>query len=168
MLGSYAPVAAAALLVGAVLAILPGASQAAPTDPRASVPQNITAKGVGASVVVTWSPPAWDGGRQITGYYILKSDRPYCFTLVANLGPVLKYTDSNVSRGSTYWYIVIAVTSYGQGQAPFYVNATVPLAKPRHAPGPPAAALALTLAVAALAREGLRRKRSGPEARPPR
>ncbi len=82
-------------------------------------------------VLLTWSPPG-DGGSAIMGYVVLGGIVQTNLEIIAELGVVLNYTDTEVSNGRTYYYSVYAVNSIGPGQESIVLPAT-----PLGPPGPP-------------------------------
>jgi hypothetical protein len=66
-------------------------------------------------VIVSWVPPASDGGSPITGYVIFRSNGTGALSRFVELGDVLTYLDESVVNGSTYRYAVLAVNSVGEG-----------------------------------------------------
>jgi predicted phage tail protein len=70
----------------------------------------------GASVVtLTWTAPADDGGAAISNYEVRRATSSGNEVLVATVGNVLTYTDSGLTNGQTYYYVVAAVNSAGAG-----------------------------------------------------
>ena len=81
-----------------------------------SAPQNLTA--VTASrkgVALQWSPPASSGSSTVTGYDVYRSTTAGTETLLASGVPGTSYQDSSAKRGVSYYYVVTAVNSAGQG-----------------------------------------------------
>ena len=88
-------------------------ASAAATVPAAPVLTAAT-PGVG-SISLAWKPPSSDGGASITGYVVSRATASGGETPLATLGNVTSYTDSAVSEGTTYYYVVRAVNSVGAG-----------------------------------------------------
>jgi len=93
-------------------------TQAAATAP--SAPQNFAASGGNGVVGLAWNAPSSNGGATITNYRVFRGTTSSNRQLVtsggcANLGAVLGCTDTNVTNGQSYNYIVSAVNSAGQG-----------------------------------------------------
>jgi len=66
-------------------------------------------------VVIRWAPPADDGGSEILGYIVYRSDDGGSPHVLAELGPgYSEYTDRSVGSGG-YTYSVAAVNTYGRG-----------------------------------------------------
>jgi len=134
-----------------------GAVEATPAK-QVGVPgavQSPRAEAKGGSVLVTWGPPASDGGSPVTGYVVLRGTGPGNLTMLAEVGAMMSYTDTTVERGRTYYYIVVAKNAAGQGErSGSALEAKVPEKGTKGSPGPmvAAAAAALVLAGAALRR----------------
>ena len=77
-------------------------------------PRSATAKGGPLEVVLSWTPPRDDGGSAVTGYRIYRGLSPGNLTLLAEVGPVLTYADTDVVGGTTYYYEVRAVNAVGE------------------------------------------------------
>src|SRR5215212_1758558 len=77
-----------------------------------------------ASVGLTWSAPASNGGAPITNYAVYRSTTAGNEAFLANTGGALTYTDTTVSNGSTYYYKVAAINSAGTGPSSNEVSAT--------------------------------------------
>jgi hypothetical protein len=77
--------------------------------PTAPVSPSGTISGV--NINLSWSAPASDGGRAVTGYRIQRSTDGVTFsTLVANtLSTGTTYSDTNLTPGTTYTYRVAAI-----------------------------------------------------------
>jgi fibronectin type 3 domain-containing protein len=74
-----------------------------------SAPRNLEAAAGNAQVVLTWTAPSSNGGASVTGYKIYRGG-----ALLTTVGNVLTYTDSSVTNGQTYTYVVSAVNSAGE------------------------------------------------------
>jgi hypothetical protein len=107
-----------------------GERSATPTGPP-TAPRSLAAAVVGGNVRLTWVQPANDGGTgSITKYRIYRattsggenlSAPPY-----AEVAAGLTYTDSSVTNGNTYFYVVTAVNSQtGEGSASGEASATI-------------------------------------------
>ncbi|QLH74977.1 MAG: BNR-4 repeat-containing protein [Methanomassiliicoccales archaeon] len=92
---------------------------AAPEDPDPpSAPLGLTAIISSHAIVLTWSPPADDGGSPVTGYKVYRSVNGSAYALLATLGAVLTYTDNDsLVAGTNYSYKVSAINQYGEGDA---------------------------------------------------
>src|SRR5204863_6021563 len=67
-----------------------------------------------------WNAPSSNGGAAITSYRVFRGTNSSNTSLVtsggcANLGAVLGCTDTGLTNGQSYYYIVSAVNSVGQG-----------------------------------------------------
>ena len=95
-----------------------GAAATVEATPRAeatapSAPQNVAAEPGDTVVRVTWSPPADDGGSDLTGYQIRGGLRTsWLTTSAAETGPA---TFSNLENGREYTFEVRAVNDIGEG-----------------------------------------------------
>ncbi len=93
---------------------------------RPSAPLNLQATAGDGRVMLTWSPPASDGGSPITSHPLYRSTSSGAETLLTTVGPVLTYTDTGLTPGVTYYYQVSAIN--GQGEGPRSLEASsVPL-----------------------------------------
>lgn len=93
-----------------------------PTVP--SAPLGIVATPGNTQIILTWTPPAYNGGIPITGYQIwrsLVSGNEILHTTVTN---VLTYTDTGLTNGTTYYYKLKAVNPVGASILSTEVSAT--------------------------------------------
>jgi hypothetical protein len=67
-------------------------------------------------VKLTWRAPFFDGGFPITEYRVYKGETPDDMELLAVLGPVYNFTDSNITRDKIYYYQVSAVNVHGESE----------------------------------------------------
>ena len=92
-----------------------GAPQAS-TFPGAPTLSATTASGKG--VKLSWTVPT-SGSSPITGYRVYRSTSPGVAvgssTLLASVGLVTSYKDSATTKGTTYYYLVTAVSAVGEG-----------------------------------------------------
>ena len=65
--------------------------------------------------ILTWTAPSTIGGSSITNYRIYRGTASGGETLLTTLGNVLTYTDTGLTNGQTYYYMVSAVNSQGEG-----------------------------------------------------
>ena len=89
-----------------------------------SPPSNIVATEGNSQVQLAWAAPSDDGGSPITAYKVYRSLISGGETLLATLGNVLAYSDSAVTNGLTYFYMVSASNSAGEGAKSVEVSAT--------------------------------------------
>ncbi|MCU1350681.1 MAG: hypothetical protein JWO56_3711, partial [Acidobacteria bacterium] len=85
-----------------------------------AAPQSLSASAGNGQNRLSWSPPASDGGATITSYRVFRGTNSGNTLIVtsggcANLGPVTSCTDTGLTNGQSYYYIVSAVNSAGQG-----------------------------------------------------
>jgi hypothetical protein len=139
-----------ALIALTVLVACAVTATAARVDRPAPV-TNLTGQAKGASAVLTWAPPSYEGSTPVTGYRILKGQTSDNFSLLKDIGLVLTYTDHAVQRGRTYYYHVMALNSAGQSAPAHVVNITIPLKDKANAPAFGTAAVAGVLIVATVA-----------------
>jgi len=66
----------------------------------------------GDEVTLTWEAPTGESA-QVTGYYVLRGSSGDRLGIITELGPVLNYTDSDIERGRTYYYSVVARSDAG-------------------------------------------------------
>jgi len=121
-----------------LLAILGSASTALAAIPGA--PQNLSASPGNGQISLSWSAPSSNGGATITSYRVFRGTNSSNRLIVtsggcANLNAVFSCTDSGLSNGQSYDYIVSAVNSAGQG-APSN-SATATPTSPVSIPGAP-------------------------------
>ncbi|MDD1747528.1 MAG: fibronectin type III domain-containing protein [Methanomassiliicoccales archaeon] len=103
------------LTMGEVIPVIPG------------VPTDLVATAGDGKVTLTWNPPISNGGSAITSYKVYRGTVSENETLLVILGNVQTYNDTGLNNSHTYYYLVSAVSSVGEG-APAGVSAT-PIAK---------------------------------------
>ncbi|MEM4293235.1 MAG: fibronectin type III domain-containing protein, partial [Thermoplasmata archaeon] len=86
-----------------------------PPQPPAK-PLNLSLVATYAKVSFIWDPPANDGGAPITNYKIYRGNSSGNETLLATVGNITNYTDTDVTIWTEYFYQVAAVNSAGEGQ----------------------------------------------------
>jgi len=97
---------------------------AIPTLPDA--PENVKIKpGVG-QLNISWSPPFFDGGIEITNYRIYRGSSVEDMTMLKELGNVYFYADNALNEGELYCYYVRAQNSKGEGAKSPVIWAKVP------------------------------------------
>jgi len=95
----------------------------APTKP--SVPQMGTAVAGNALAIVSFSPPANNGGSTITSYTVTSSPGGLTGT-----GPASPVTVANLTNGTAYTFIVQARNAAGTGAASGASNSVTPIGSP--------------------------------------
>jgi len=103
---------------------------AGPSVPDA--PRNLVATPGNGTMTLTWSPPSSDGGSPITGYTLYRGTNSGNRSFPVPLGNVTTYTDTGLTNGQRYYYVVTAVNAIGEGPPSSEVSA-----KPATVPGSP-------------------------------
>jgi predicted phosphodiesterase len=80
-----------------------------------SGPLNFDVSMSGVNLVLTWDAPVTHPETPITGYNVYIGSSSGTYTLKAQLGNVLTYTDTSVPPGIRQYYVVTAVCSIGEG-----------------------------------------------------
>jgi fibronectin type 3 domain-containing protein len=115
--------------VSAVNSVGEGAmsNEATATPVAASVPgapTNLTASpGRPRGIALTWTAPTNNGGSPITGYEIWRGTAAGTETKLAAIGTATSYKDTSTTKGTTYWYYIVAVNLVGPGSASLEVSA---------------------------------------------
>lgn len=92
-----------------------------------SPPENLTANLSSGAVVLGWQAPLSNGGANITEYRIYRGLSEGSEEYICKVsGTVLKYTDRNVSAGTTYYYYVTAVNLAGESARSNEAHVSVP------------------------------------------
>src|SRR5205809_931795 len=100
---------------------------AGPSVPGA--PRNLVATPGNGTMTLTWSPPPWDVRSPITGYTVYRGTNSGNRSFSVLLGNVTTYTDTGLTNGQRYYYVVTAVNAIGEGPPSSEVSAkpaTVP------------------------------------------
>jgi fibronectin type 3 domain-containing protein len=79
--------------------------------------------GIG-EILLSWQPPADDGGTPVTGYRLYRSATAGPGELHALLGLVLTFNDTGLGPGETWHYTLHALNAAGEGDAAGPINAT--------------------------------------------
>jgi hypothetical protein len=87
-------------------------------------PTDLSATAGDSYVNLTWGPPFNDGGSTITNYRIYRSNATGTETYLDETGVVFYYNDTDVENNITYFYIIRAVNSEGEGPFSYEVNGT--------------------------------------------
>lgn len=89
-----------------------------------SPPLDLQASAGTGQVVLTWLPPATDGGSPIAGYRIYRGTASVTLSLLAEASAALAYTDTAVMGGVTYHYAVSAMNSVGESPRSTTISVT--------------------------------------------
>jgi len=92
-------------------------------------PQDLVANPGDGQVVLGWTIPSFDGGREVRGYNVYRGDTPETMDPLASTGMALSYTDEQVENGKTYYYAVSAYNSIDEGTWSGIVQAQLELIK---------------------------------------
>lgn len=87
-----------------------------PTMPVISrPPENLTVVPGNNTLELSWEPPSWDGGADITAYRIYRGELPESQGLLKEVqGDELNYLDQQVSNERAYYYRISAVNDVGE------------------------------------------------------
>lgn len=96
-------------------------------------PLDLAATAGDAQVLLTWNPPASAGATPITNYRIYRGATSGGESFLTEIGNITTYTDLSVANGQTYYYMVSAKNSDGEG-----AKSTEVVATPTPPPGAPA------------------------------
>jgi fibronectin type 3 domain-containing protein len=108
-------------------------ASATPTGPRLpDAVQNLGAKPGKGSIGLTWSPPGSNGGSPITGYNVYRGLSSGDRSVSLHVGVVTSYTDTGLTVGQIYYYVVRALNALGEGPPSNEVSAA-----PANPPDPP-------------------------------
>jgi PKD repeat protein len=103
------------------------ASPIAGTVPGA--PTGLTGTAGNGQVSLSWTPPASNGGENITAYHVYRGTSSGTETLLTSggcsgLGAVTSCTDTGLTAGRAYYYTVTAVNPIGEGPQSSEATAT--------------------------------------------
>ncbi|MCE7735752.1 MAG: hypothetical protein GPJ54_12790 [Candidatus Heimdallarchaeota archaeon] len=87
-------------------------------------PTSFSASSGDDEVVLNWVAPSDNGGATITSYNIYRSTVSSSYGAVLISVGTLTYTDSSVSNGVTYYYIITAINAEGESVAATEVSVT--------------------------------------------
>lgn len=110
----------------------PRSIEAFATAGAPTAPQGFQATSGIGNIGLAWLSPAFPGGAPVVGYRIYRGTSPGAVAIIAIVGNILKYLDTNVSAGSTYFYQISAFNTLGEGARAAGVSAT-----PQSPVGPP-------------------------------
>src|SRR5437773_1915476 len=97
----------------------PVSGQTVPSPPR-----SLSAAAGDARVTLGWLAPSSDGGSPITNYTIYRGTSSSGKILLTTVGNVSAYTDTGVTNGVTYYYVVPAVNGIGESDPSGEASAT--------------------------------------------
>src|SRR5205823_6474934 len=97
----------------------PVSGQTVPSPPR-----SLSAAAGDARVTLGWLAPSSDGGSPITNYKIYRGTSSSGKSLLTTVGNVSAYTDTGVTNGVTYYYVVTAVNGIGESDPSGEASAT--------------------------------------------
>ena len=91
-------------------------------------PARLTATPGNSRVTLSWVPPASDGGSQVSGYIIYRATSPGKIGVQVNdlLVTDRSYTVTGLTRGTTYYFRVIAVNAVGKSPPSEEASAKLP------------------------------------------
>lgn len=89
-----------------------------------SAPRSLHAAEGSRQVTLAWDSPASDGDRPLTGYRIYRFTWPEGLSIVATVGLIHTYRDTNLTNGALYYYWVSALNGMGEGPISGVVAAT--------------------------------------------
>jgi parallel beta-helix repeat protein len=88
------------------------------------ISRNVNAVSGNTYIYVTWDQPAFEGSSAITNYLIYRGTASGGETLLDELGNILFFNDTGVTRGVKYYYYIVAKNSEGTGPDSLEVNGT--------------------------------------------
>lgn len=94
-----------------------------------STPQNLSSSVSGDDVTLDWDPVSWNGDQGHYDVYRGTTSGSYSQIAQVNSGTT-SYTDSNLTAGQTYYYVVDANNSAGTSGDSNEASATIPLPAP--------------------------------------
>ena len=80
-----------------------------------SRPLHVTTSVSDGSITLSWTTPETDGGDPIIRYILLRGVSPDDVEVIADIPAGLNYTDTEVEKGTTYYYQVVAENGMGRG-----------------------------------------------------
>src|SRR5216684_3557915 len=110
--------------MAAIVALKASGTPLPPPPTVSGAPTALTATAGNASISLSWTAPASNGGASITGYNVLRSTTSGAETALSSGVVGTAFTDSTVSNGTTYFYKVAAVNSVGPGPLSNEASAT--------------------------------------------
>ncbi|MHA2064926.1 MAG: metallophosphoesterase [Candidatus Thorarchaeota archaeon] len=90
-------------------------------------PLNLEVSAVGVALELTWETPLVHPETPLTGYKVYRGTESGVHISLVGLGDVLFYIDTTVTPGTSYYYVVTALTSVGEGDYSEEVSGMIPL-----------------------------------------
>jgi titin len=112
----------AAMNVAGTGANATGASATPATSPTA--PQSLQATPGDTIILLSWIPPASNGGSAITGYKIYLGNAPGSVSLYVTEGNATNFTAVDLVNNQTYYFEISAVNGVGEGALSIEISAT--------------------------------------------
>jgi hypothetical protein len=105
----------------------------APDWKQPSPPRNLTARGGAGYILLTWDPPSFTGAPDnSTGsliYNVFRGTEPGRESFLVQVEGT-SYTDSSITPGTTYYYVVTAINPAGSSNLSNEVSAEAPIVSP--------------------------------------
>jgi outer membrane protein assembly factor BamB len=105
----------------------------APNWKQPSPPRNLTARGGAGYILLTWQPPSFTGAPDnSTGpliYNVFRGTEPGHESFLVQVEGT-SYTDSSITPGITYYYVVTAINPAGSSDLSNEVSAKAPIVSP--------------------------------------
>ncbi|MDG6225562.1 MAG: fibronectin type III domain-containing protein [Candidatus Thermoplasmatota archaeon] len=106
--------------------LAPVVSASIPELTAPSSPRSLSAVLGADGVLLTWDPPADDGGSPVTGYVVYRAVNTSDMVRFMEVSGPLELLDTEVENGTTYRYAVLAVNSIGDGPLSQEISISVP------------------------------------------
>lgn len=96
-----------------------------PKPTGSSIPLNLTAVASNKHISLTWQPPSFTGGSQITKYHVYRGAALGGEMMIDTISPTNQsYSDSWLENGVTYYYYITAVNAVGESHGSNEAHAT--------------------------------------------
>lgn len=93
------------------------------------IPRGFAGGLAGRDAFLNWTAPAADPLRPVLGYIVLRGESPSNVTTVVYTGTGLDFKDVGLEPGRTYYYVVLANNTVGQGARSQVLSVSVPKEK---------------------------------------